>query len=477
MMDGKMKILFIIRGKDFWNPLGLMQIASIVKKHHEVKLINQEDNVIEEINRIKPDIIAYSSSSYDYDVYLKINKEVKEKFPKIFTVMGGSHPTFFPEVLNEGTLDAICVGEGDTAFEELLDCLENKKDISALNNIIVKGGKLNGLNPLVQDLDKLPFPDKKLFYSNKNIPTMNFITSRGCPYNCSYCFNHAFKKMYPKQKYIRKRSVDNILQEISEAKKEFDLKFVRFVDDIFIMQNNMDWLYEFCRKYPKEINLPFIIFARFDTMTKEIARLLNKTGCTTVLMSIESPNPKIRKEILNRNMTDEQIEQGTKYSKEEGLNVIAYTMLGLPTSTLKDDINAVDFAIKIGIDFSEYLIFQPMPKTELNDVCVNNKLVDKINDKGGFYNASTLSCFSDKEKNIQRNIVALGSLAVRYPFLRNIIMNHLIYLPYNKLFNMTYATNKFLSYTYGVYKVKYTFIERLRLLKNTIKLEKWRWKT
>lgn len=481
-----MRILFVLQGSDFWNPLGLMHIAAIAKKRGDETdvAIFPEEDIFSKIGCFKPDMIAYGSSSHEHKEYLKINRIVKSKYPKIFTIMGGSHPTFFQDVLDNGNLDAICVGEGESPFLELLNKLDKKEDISCMKNIVVKGGKLNGLYPLIQDLDSIPFPDRELFYKasiakKEKIPAMNFMASRGCPYNCTYCFNHAFRQMYPGQKYLRRRSVENVLGEIEETKNKFNLKFVKFVDDIFVTKNNLEWLKEFCSKYPERIGLPFLIYTRFDMINEDVVKMLKTAGCSAFFMSIESANPNIREKVLNRKMDSKTIIQAARWCNKHKISILAYTMLGLPESTIKDDIEAVNFSINAGIDVAEFPIFQPLIKTELSSICIQKGLVDEKTIKnydGGFNQSSILNSFSSKEKNIQKNLSSLGPIAVRHPLLRAVILRFLIFQPNNSIFTLVYAIDKMFTYSAKIYKTKYTLKERLRLIRKTLKLEKNRWK-
>jgi len=118
-----MKILFVVKDIDFIDPIGIMLLSSLAKKNgHEVCLgiLNREE-IIAKINKIKPEVIAYSATTGEHKYYLELNRIVKSRFSGIFSIMGGAHSTFYPECINESSLDAICVGEGEEAFIELLE--------------------------------------------------------------------------------------------------------------------------------------------------------------------------------------------------------------------------------------------------------------------------------------------------------------------------------------------------------------------
>ena len=124
-----MKILFIFKSENFLAPAGLCNIsAAALNKGHETFLseINSE-NPLDRIKRLRPDVIAYSSSTGEAKHYLRLNSRIKEMHPEVFTIMGGPHPTFFPDVVYEGKLDAICIGEGEEAFQDFLNALSKKK--------------------------------------------------------------------------------------------------------------------------------------------------------------------------------------------------------------------------------------------------------------------------------------------------------------------------------------------------------------
>lgn len=472
-----MKILFAIRDLDFYNPMGITQLSSVIKEngHNVYSTILSRENIFDKINEVKPDIIGYSSCSGEHRTYLELNKKIKSGHKNIFTIMGGAHPTFFPEVLEEGNLDAICVGEGEYPFKELVEKLDSGEDISNIMNIQIRGKKSNGLRPLIQDLDKLPYIDRDLFDLDKTIPIMNLIATRGCPYNCSYCYNHAYKKMFPNQRYVRRRSIDNVIDEIVKTKNKFShIKFVRFMDDALVLKED-DYFKDFCKVYKEKVNLPFYIFTRFDTLTESIANQLKEAGCATVFMSIETTNQRIRKDILKRNMSDEDIINGMKLCKKYGINVVGNSMLGLPTSKLEDDINAVDFSIKLGFDVPEFPIFQPSPKTDIHKFCIEEGILkeDENYNYYGFTNKSMLN-FTEKEKNAQININALGPLTVKHPWLRDLVMNYLIYLPHNVIYKKIYALDKILTYPKKVFPMKYSFKERVRIIRKALGIEKTR---
>lgn len=469
-------ILFVVKNLEFFRPIGLMQISAIAEQNtYQPHLaVLSRDDIFEKIEKINPEVVAYSSTTGDFKQYAAVNKKIKSRYPHLFTLMGGPHPTFFPDSLEEADLNALCIGEGENSFKDLLQNLSEGKDYSNIENIVTKNNHSPKLNFLIQDLDNLPFPDRKLFYGNDKPKIVNFMASRGCSFSCTYCFNHAFKKKYPGQKYTRRHSVDYVIDEISEARKFLGFDFVKFVDDVFVFAEDY-WFDEFADKYPKKIGLPFYVYTRFNLITSQITKKLKKAGCVTIGMSIESSNQSIRENVLKRKMTNEEIIRGAGYCKENGLGLTTGIITGIPGSNINDDIYSIDLCIKADISVPEFFVYQPYPGTELGDKCIKEGSFDGDLSKVSSYaftKRSLLNCFNEKDKDIQLNIGLLGPIAARYPKLKDIIINYLIYLPPNKVFEKLYAIEKMFVYPSKVYKMNYTLMQRIDILKNGLKLEK-----
>ncbi|MDP2931884.1 MAG: radical SAM protein [Chloroflexota bacterium] len=476
-----MKILFIVQAIDYIDSIGVMLLSALAKAGgHSTHLgILSRENILDKIQTLKPDMIAYSASTGEHKYYIEANKLIKSRSPDVFTIMGGPHITFFPQFINETTLDAVCIGEGDEAFPELLERVAGGGDIGTLRNIVTRQGSDNGIRDLYQDLDNLPFPDRELFYETtemKQWPLRSFMASRGCPYNCTYCFNHVFRKLYQgKGKIIRRHSVDYVIEEVQRVKSKYRTDCVKFYDDIFTYQAD-DWLREFAAKYKQKIGLPFHCLTRADLMTEDIASLLKEAGCFSVSMSIEAGNPRFRNEVLKRNMSDEQIVSAFHICRKHGIHTFSNNILGLPYATLAEEIQTIDLNLKAKASFVEFPIFHPYPHTDLGEFCIKKGIYQP--DYSGLHmsymNKSPLSCFTEKEKNIQRNLSTLGLLVIWFPFLRNLVLKRLIHLPYNKVYFLAYYLAKVYLNKTRVYPVKMGPVSMWRTLKKSFRLESFK---
>jgi anaerobic magnesium-protoporphyrin IX monomethyl ester cyclase len=483
------KVTFVTKGGEYFPPFGIMQISAMAKEAgHSTSfclLPNEQrmNDSLLEIEKEKPDVVAYSGSTGEHKLYFRFNNELKKRMPELITIMGGPHATFFPEkTLIGASLDAVCIGEGDYAFPRFLNKADEKNGFSDLENIMTTPDKIPKLIPLVQELDLLPFADRNLFYDkgqSGDNPIKHFFATRGCPFRCTYCFNDPFRNMYPGQKYTRRRGIDNIIEEISKVREKWPLRYIKFYDDVFTLRAD-DWLEEFAEKYSKKVGLPFFCLTRAECVTEDMANLLKNAGCKAVSLSIESANPRIRAEVLNRKMTNEDMKRGYKLFGERGIAIQSNNILGLPTSTIKDDIDTLDFNIECGPKqktkvIAEFGTAHPYPGTALGEYCQKNGLYRtdaEFKDMHmSYHDQSPLNCFSEMEKRMQYNLTLLGTVAVKFPSLRNLIVNHLIKMPPNPLYFFAFYLAKTTDYMRNVYPIGYTIKDYLRVIPQSIKLD------
>ena len=371
-----MRVLFVVQQIDY-EPQGIMHLSSALKAAgHQVELaICAHHDPVAVAHRFRPDIAAYSVITGSQRYYLEVNRRIKAELPDVFSVFGGPHPTFFPEMVTEPGVDGICRGEGEEAMVELACALAQAGPDAVLgvgNWSFQRNGDViaNPVRCYTADLDSLPFPDRALVYDRDSIAgrgkIKHFLTGRGCPYNCTYCFNHALSKIYRgKGRRFRQRSVDNVMEEIRWVRNHYPLEFVVFVDDTFVL--TVKWLEEFSEKYPRQIGLPFFCNTRVDLVTAEQVRLLKEAGCHSVSMGIEAGSDRIRNELLKRHMSRERILEAARLLHEGGLSFTTTSMIGLPSSTLADDFETLELNIQIRPAYAHVFIFQPYPRTELGE--------------------------------------------------------------------------------------------------------------
>ena len=398
-------------------PLGIMYLSSVIKNQgHKAELIISSENLEKKIEIFKPDFVGYSIITGDQNFYDEINKKLKSRF-RFFSIAGGPHPTFFPEFLEESSFDSICRGESEKAIQQFL---ENPSSSQISNFWFKKNGKIikNEVQNLEVNLDNIPFPDRTIFSGLSEIekgPIKHFIASRGCPFNCAYCFNKSFSELYEgKGNRVRFRSVDNLLEEIKQVKSFSPTKFVYFQDDTFTL--NQKWLEEFAEKYSKEIELPFHCHVRANTLTKSKVRALKEAGCYSVHIAAETADDKLRNEILSRNMSKEQILSASNLLKRYGIKFMLQNIIGIPEGSLEKDLETLELNIQCKPDYSWVSIFQPYPGTRLGKLCQEKGYYtgDFKNLGNNFFDSSKLN-FSEEYKNQLSNLQKLFDLFVEYP--------------------------------------------------------------
>ncbi len=373
---------------------GIGYLAAMAKKGgHEVSLIHvthppKQDQfmgtVAEEISSDKDALIGFSATTNMFSIVKLLTSWIKSSYKNLI-IVGGVHPTLNPEetIRAEG-IDAICVGEGEEPLLEFMDNLQNGEEISHIRNIWIKhNGKIykNPLRPILKDLDTLPFPDRGIF-DYKNLEhgkegTGIFMASRGCPYDCYYCCNHAIKACIGGERgYLRFRSVDNVIREMKQTIQ--DLPFIRLIhfdDDILPIRRT--WFKEFAVRYSREISLPFECNIRPNLINETTVELLRNAGCRTLRVGLESGNSFIRNKILNRSLSEETIIKASLLCKEAGIRLYTFNMVGLPFEDMSARLETIKLNARIDSDEEQVSIFYPYEKTRLYEICKEQGLLRK----------------------------------------------------------------------------------------------------
>jgi radical SAM superfamily enzyme YgiQ (UPF0313 family) len=274
---------------------------------------------------------------------------------------------------------AICLGEAEEALIEFLDRLESDKDTSDVKNFWVRLGntvKSNPVRALPKSLDTLPLPHfdlfdvPRLFSSREHSATL--AASRGCPYLCTYCSNHAQREQYPnKGDYVRFKSVSRTIEEAHQRltpRPDVDIRFLDFTDDILPLRKV--WFDEFSERYPKEVGVPFACNILIPLLTKETVSQLKHAGCTLIIFGLESGNERIRKLLRRPRMSNDQVVETTRLLKEAGIHIASYNILGLPTETPAEMLDTVKLNARIGPRKTNVFHFQPYPHTEIHRLAV-----------------------------------------------------------------------------------------------------------
>lgn len=442
-----MRVLFVEKQIDY-EPLGLLYLASSLRQAgHEVRLaVAMDRDPVTVAQEWRPDVVGYSVYTGSQTYYRDLNLRIKEALD-VVSVFGGPHPTYFPEFVEEPGVDAVCLGEGEAAVLDLVDVLEAGHSLShtRIENWWFKHDGTTVRNPVrapESDLDRLPFPDRELLFENdaftRQSGIKHFITSRGCPYDCTYCFNHALAEVYRgKGKRLRQMSVGRVIEEVKGVQERNPMQFVVFLDDLFIVY--VDWLRELADRFPREVGLPFFCNVRANLVTAEKVGLLKQAGCASVGMGLETGSPCLRNELLKRNMPDEQIIEASRLVREAGIQLLTTNMLGLPGATLENDFETLALNHACEPAYANAFLYQPYPRTELGEYAREQGHVEGSLDDidPSAWERSVLRFSNPAEKRQIENFNKLFALAVEWPRLTGLI-RHLIKLPPNPLYRLVY---------------------------------------
>lgn len=405
-------------------PLGILYLSAALKRGgHAVSIADAcgLSEVREAIRRFKPDVLLYSVRTGYHRFYARLNAELKREFPSVLSIFGGPHATFYPQLIEKDeALDAVCVGEGEAALCELFSRLERDDAWEATPNFWARrGGAIfrNPVRPLIGDTTAIPEPDRGLlddFPSARRFPIRSFIASRGCPYDCTYCFNHAYYRIYAgKGARVRLTPAAAFVAEIARELERAPFEAAQFEDDIFGMSPR--WLEEFARLYRERVGVPFSCNVRVELVTDRIAGLLAEAGCAGVWLGLESGDEKVRSELLDRQNSDDVTRAGVARLKRHGLAVSTENIVGIPTTTLAHDLKTLKLNCELRPNYSQCSIFQPYPKTDLGKIAAEAGLFSGDYDElGDFYEGSSLKVPHRREL---ANLQELFAVVSRFPAL------------------------------------------------------------
>ncbi len=363
-MRNKKRVLFLERNLRN-EKLGVMYLSASLKLrgHDAILLQTDKEDVGDCIRDYKPDFVAFSITTGEHPYALKTAASIKEQYgiPNIF---GGPHCTFFPELAIEPSVDFVVQGQGEHAIVD-----------------IVEGRIAPGFHKadMAEHLDDLPFPDRDIFYvypEFRDNPMKNAITSRACPYKCSYCFNHsqlALTKIDGETKqWFDRRSVENVVKELNEVRERYPLEKVLYIDDSFIQSR--DWLDEFLTGYTEQVRLPWLCSLRVNCLDKPLAERMFASGLEMVNYAMESADPDVQQRLLHRgHISNGDVIHAISLFDRFGIRARMQNMIGLPlTNPLEDALNTLQFNMRHRVTDSWCSIFQPYPRTALGQYCVDH---------------------------------------------------------------------------------------------------------
>lgn len=391
-----MKILFVYSLQDVQSlrkPLkspeeihfGISYISALLKEHaHKTKLVilskvfgTQNRNIIDKVARdFDPDLVCFTAVSSEYKFISEIAKGLKGTNKRIFTLIGGVHVSLNPQDAMDDGFDAVCIGEGEYPTLELVSQLEKNIRPSGIPNLLIRQDKQiekNHVRPFIEDLDTLPFLDRQMWQEWIDpLPESrhSVLLGRGCPFECSYCSNHAIKRIAPGN-YVRFRSPGKIIKEIRWIADNFpNQKEIYLEVETFYI--NKDWAIKVCGeleemnrslKEPLSFGVNLRVMPNCDFEPLFIA--LKKSNFRFINIGLESGSEKIRRTVLRRNYLNRDIIDVVALARKYSLKVAFFNLIGVPGETQEDFKETVRMNRACLPDWHWTSIFFPYPGTDL----------------------------------------------------------------------------------------------------------------
>jgi radical SAM superfamily enzyme YgiQ (UPF0313 family) len=411
------KAVFVDLLNLFWDQHGIYSMTSVMRQSNiDVHFVGTRSlkKALTKITEIEPDILLYSAFDATIPRFVEFDRLVKENM-SIKSLIGGPGPTYDWKCIEQSTIDAICVGEGEVA---IVDFINN--GFMSCKNIFRRGDNFpSEFNPLV-GLDSLPFPDRSVVYECdsllRDMSSKQFLSGRGCPYRCTYCFNHKFNQLFKEcGSFVRKKSVDYLLEEIRLVKRDYPLKTAVFQDDTFII--NKRWFMEFCERFPKEIGLTYTCNVRPNLVDEEIVEALQRSNCCYVNWSIESGDEFLRNEILKRGISNAQILETAEILTKYGIQYRIGNIIGIPGEEFDQMLETVGLNIKAKPHLALANIFVPFPGLELTKYAIESGYYDEKpkNEMPKDFFTETVLNVSKKEKKKTYKLMCLFPIFVSVP--------------------------------------------------------------
>lgn len=371
-------------------PLGLAYIAASLKEAgHEIKVVDlngdRENGLLYLKNLISGGsfgMIGISSIITQYKRVKELGKLIKSIVPHTPLVLGGPGPTSIPELyLKNCNADIVCMGEGEETTKEIVDYIQNKMPLESCTGIIFKrqdGSYVNtGKRSQIRDINTIKFPAWEMFYTIKvyvenylfkqgRDKGMSILSTRGCPGECNYCMCN-FGRM------LRMRTVENIFSEIETLVRNYNIEHIHFIDDTFITTSKR--IKEISNFFKNEFrSLTWSANVRVNFVKPDVLKIMADSNCVSLAYGIESGSPAVLK-YMKKGFTTEQASNAIKWTREAGILLTTYFMIGMPCETYETVRETIDFC-KENLVGGEFFFVTPIPGAELYEYAKENKIIN-----------------------------------------------------------------------------------------------------
>lgn len=419
-----MKILLIksgnltTRARGITPPLGLMYIASYIKqeRNDEVRILDIRlykeplRKVYSTIEEFQPELIGIGALTLEAPAMYQIAHLIKQ-VTDVPVIAGGPHATSVPEeVMKNKDIDMVVIGEGEVTFNEVLNAIENDINLDNIAGIGCRKDNEILINPnrgYIENLDELPFPAWDLVELQKYAitasmstvgfrPYMVLLTSRGCPFHCTYCHNIFGKR-------FRARSAANVLKEMSILIKDYHINDFEIIDDISNFdRDRVKSIFRGIIDRDWKVNLSFPNGVRTDMLDEETILLMKKAGTSEISIAIETTSPRLQK-MVKKNLNLDKVKKMIDVCVDSGMFVRGFLMLGFPTETEEELKATINFACKSRIHEALFFLVNPFGGTELSkQIEATGKIPLNVKPEDFDYHAMPFNASDIPDKRLHR---------------------------------------------------------------------------
>jgi anaerobic magnesium-protoporphyrin IX monomethyl ester cyclase len=365
---------------EIYLPINLAYLAAVLEEDgHEITVIDcpalhfDHEKLKAELASFEPDMIGISAMTPTIPSAFLSARAAKEVCPNTTVVLGGLHATFMDEqILNdEAAVDIVVRGEGEQTTLELARNSSDSNSLRKIDGITFRSNKQiirTPDRPCIQNLDELPRPaykyfplDKYLLFGRRVLPV---VTSRGCPFNCSFCvtprmFHHTFRMRSPK----------SVVDELEWLRDVYKAEAFSFYDDMLTYDKQR--IYEICDGIKsRKLNLPWDCQSRVDTVSREMLFKMREAGCEEIFFGVETGSQQIL-DTMGKKTSIEQNEKAIKWAKEAGIFVAISVVIGYPGETRDSIKQTLDFIRRVKPDDAFLCVATPSPGSELYTIIKN----------------------------------------------------------------------------------------------------------
>ena len=339
----------------------------------------------EAVLRFRPDVAAFTSVSQQLPYVRKLIDHCKARYPHIRTMLGGTHAILRPRVIEEiAGLDVLAQNESERPFVDYLSALEAGQDPSDIPNFAIRHGA-EVVSPRrtytcdEAEMTALPFEDRELFPKWRDTPKgvpleslgirPRFWSTRGCPYECTYCAVPALRKSFPEKKFVRCPSPERVIAELEAVADRWTFSTWIADDDVWAIRK--PWLLELASKFPSRLkHLGHEVCMRIECADEDVLRAMKDMNCTLIKFGLESGDEALRREVLKRRITDERTIEVFERCRRLGLKAHTFCIIGFPDETRRQIWRTVRLNQRLRPDRTQISIFYPYAGTELGEAAM-----------------------------------------------------------------------------------------------------------